>query len=133
MSFSDTKREIIANEKRYNGWTNYETWNVKLWMDNEQNSSEYWGQIAQDLYDAAESSNVFTKDEQAIIDIAARLKDEFETAKDEWLEESGKSCSMWADLLGASLSEVDWGEIAENLLEDVDKEEEDVADEADEE
>ena len=23
-------------DKEYNGWTNYETWNVALWIDNER-------------------------------------------------------------------------------------------------
>ena len=27
--------------ERYNGWTNYETWLVNLWMDNEQGSQEF--------------------------------------------------------------------------------------------
>ena len=25
----------------YNGWANYETWNVALWMDNEETSYQY--------------------------------------------------------------------------------------------
>ena len=25
----------------YNGWTNYETWNVALWMDNDETSYQY--------------------------------------------------------------------------------------------
>lgn len=29
-------------KKEYNGWTNFETWNVNLWLDNEQSSQEYW-------------------------------------------------------------------------------------------
>jgi hypothetical protein len=24
------------SDKRYNGWTNYETWNVALWLDNDE-------------------------------------------------------------------------------------------------
>ena len=28
----------MNNEKTYNGWTNYETWAVGLWIDNEQGS-----------------------------------------------------------------------------------------------
>lgn len=34
------------------------------------------------------------------------------------------SSSMWADLMGAALSEVNWREIAEHWLDDVDKTEE---------
>lgn len=29
-------------DKAYNGWTNYEIWNVKLWMGNNQGDQEYW-------------------------------------------------------------------------------------------
>ena len=27
--------------QEYNGWTNYETWNVALWMDNDETSYQY--------------------------------------------------------------------------------------------
>lgn len=29
-------------DKRYNGWVNYETWLVNLWIDNDQGEHEYW-------------------------------------------------------------------------------------------
>ncbi len=32
----------MSDEKGYNGWSNYETWNVKLWMDNDEGSYNYW-------------------------------------------------------------------------------------------
>lgn len=36
----DIRRKTMANENEYQGWKNYETWNVKLWIDNEQGSQE---------------------------------------------------------------------------------------------
>ena len=27
----------MSNTQEYNGWTNWETWNVLLWLDNEEN------------------------------------------------------------------------------------------------
>lgn len=30
--------ETTANESGYNGWSNYETWNVPLWIDNDQST-----------------------------------------------------------------------------------------------
>ena len=33
-------------EKGYQGWTNYETWAVNLWLGNEQGSHEYWQEQA---------------------------------------------------------------------------------------
>lgn len=101
---------------KYNGWTNYETWNVKLWMDNDEGSYQHYGELAQEAYDQAIAGDAYIK-------LADVLKDEYETASADWLEESGKSATVWADLLHAALSEVNWTEIAANLLEDVDKEE----------
>jgi hypothetical protein len=30
----------------YNGWTNYETWAIALWIDNDRASYDYWRDIA---------------------------------------------------------------------------------------
>jgi hypothetical protein len=88
----------------YNGWKNYETWNVALWLDNDQG----------------------TQTEMA--DLAYRYRDEpSELAKaiedfvDEMRPDLG--ASMFADLLGAALDEVDWHEIAEHYLADLEEEE----------
>jgi len=114
----------MAEDKRYNGWTNYETWNVKLWMDNEEGSQSYYSDLAQEAYNDAEADGTFTREERATLDLSAKIKDEYESAMFDWLEESGKQASVWADLLGAALGEVNWHEIAENMIDDVDKEEE---------
>ena len=106
-------------EKTYNGWTNYETWNVKLWMDNDEGSYNYWTEQAQEKYDEAEADGTFTREEQATLDLSDALKDYFEQEMAE-IQATG----MWVDLLGAALSEVNWHEIAEHMIEDVDKEEE---------
>jgi len=37
----------MAQDHKYNGWTNYETWAVKLWMDNEEPSYRYWRERAE--------------------------------------------------------------------------------------
>lgn len=108
----------MSEAKTYNGWTNYETWNVKLWMDNEQGSYNYWTATAQECYDDAEADDTFTRKERAAFDLADRLKSEHEEAMP---EVSG----MWADLLSAALSDVNWHEIAENMLDDVDEDETD--------
>jgi hypothetical protein len=38
----------MSDDKKYNGWTNYETWNVALWLDNEQSSERHWRGAAQE-------------------------------------------------------------------------------------
>lgn len=106
------------NESNYNGWANYETWNVKLWIDNEQGSSEYWREQAQSAYDAADD------EDEAVRNLARNLEDHFEQQKHELLDNANLGSSMWADLLGAALQSVDWREIAESMIGEVDKDEE---------
>ena len=107
------------NRKEYNGWTNYETWCVNLWMSNDQGSDEYYRETAQEIYDDSESDKTFTREERATLTLSDRLKDEFEEQQSELTGITG----VFADLLGAALSEVNWHEIAEHYVEDVDKEE----------
>lgn len=103
------------NTQKYNGWSNYETWLVKLWIDNDEGSYNYWQEEAQRVYDAAEESDTFTKAEQAALDLDDILKSYHEQI----IEESGVPQSGFiADLMNAAMSEVDWHEIAEALIED---------------
>lgn len=109
-----------ATEKdtTYNGWTNYETWNVKLWMDNDEGSYHHYKEIAEQTYRDAAAEKSFTRTERATLTLADALKDEYENAMADWLEESKRTASVWADLIGAALSEVNWHEIAGHLIDD---------------
>lgn len=92
--------EEPPRDTSYNGWTNYETWVLKLWMDNEQSSQEYWLEVAKN----ADSKGV----------LADQMQDEYEEAMPE-------TTGVWSDLLSAALGEVDWFEIAEYLIEEVEE------------
>lgn len=96
-----------------NGWTNYETWNVKLWLDNDQCSYAYWQETANDVWDASEPRSCFSRSDAARYDLADQVKESIEEhnplADDD---------SMYSDLLGAALSDVNWDEIANSLLEE---------------
>ncbi len=114
------------SDKGYNGWKNYETWNVALWIDNDQGSYSTRCGMAQDAYDNAEAARSFTRLERAALDLAETLKD--------WFEDQNplaSEASCFSDLLSAALGEVDWYEIAENFLEDVDKDDPDEDEEDD--
>ena len=83
----------------YNGWSNYETWLVKLWIDNDQAEQEDWLRQAED-------ANIYH--------LGRNLKEAYQEAMPEL---SG----VWADLLNAALSNVDWDEIAESLIGDAEE------------
>ena len=113
----------MSNEKKYNGWTNYETWNVALWLGNDAGSEEYWNERAQEAYDQASAEKTWTREENAAIWLRHILKGEIEDSAQDMLEAANQSASMFADLLNGALSEVNWHEIAEHYIENVDKEE----------
>ena len=102
-------------KKDYNGWTNYETWCVKLWLDNEQSTSEYWSEQAQEQFENAEirAEKYFSQSEKARFTLADQLKQQITD------EQPEMGASMYSDLLGAALSEVNWNEIANAFLEEV--------------
>ena len=89
----------------YNGWTNYETWVVKLWMDNDQGTYDYFREIVTLLPDVRPG--------------VAKL-----TALVDWLKEHHEEQvpdleGFAADLLNAAMSEVNWHEIAASLIDDM--------------
>lgn len=109
-------------KKEYNGWTNYETWNVALWIGNEESSSNYWTEEAQMSYDGSEADDTFSRDENAALDLSKKLEEFFENQAQDALEAAHAQCSWMADLMTAALSEVNWHEIAEHYIADCGKE-----------
>ena len=65
----------------YNGWTNYETWNVALWIDNDETSYEY-AKIAKD-YDHYRNMKVYrTGDGISLWDSKLNIKELDEKIKE---------------------------------------------------
>lgn len=109
---------------KYNGWSNYPTWCVKLWIDNDEGLYNEVKQLAQDCYDNAEAERNFTREERATLDFESILRDYIEE-----LEPVNNSSSMSDDLLDWVFGEVDWYEIAAAIIEDnVDKTDDDEID-----
>lgn len=115
----------MSEKKGYNGWSNYETWNVKLWMDNDEYSYRRYEEMAQEAYDDAESDETFSREDNAALSLSKTLRSEYEDALNDILENARISASVWSDLLTSALGEVDWYEIAESLLSNVEKEKDD--------
>ena len=94
--------------KTYNGWTNYETWCTKLWMDNDEYSYREYQRMARSANSAYE--------------LAKMIEAEHE-------EMMPELTGVFADLLGAAMSEVNWDEIAEHMYEDEHEDDEEEEDE----
>jgi hypothetical protein len=96
----------------YNGWKNYETWLVALWIDNDQGTYSYSRELVSEAADGEEFPKVRAADALE------------EWIKDEILPDLG--ASLASDLLNAAISEVDWFEIAENYLAELAEETSDI-------
>ena len=99
--------------EKYNGWTNYETWAVNLWLGNDESSYRWASDSAKDIWDQSAADDILSKSEQARYTLSEYLKDQFDNEDAcELLAEA----SMYTDLLRAALSEVRWYEIADAWL-----------------
>lgn len=82
--------------EKYNGWTNYETWVVNLWIGESQ---DFWDDI--------------TSNGDSVADVANMLKDYH--IDDNPLADGA---NVYTDLLGGALSSVNWHEIAQHFIDD---------------
>lgn len=101
----------------YQGWTNYETWAVKLWLDNEQSTySEVTEQARQQgingVYDLAQWLESFTEEV--------------------YVTDQAPTSGLAADLFMSAWQNVNWREIAEAYLADAEEERDDEDEEDDE-
>ena len=104
---------------KYNGWWNYETWNLKLWLDNDEVTYNMVKKKAKALIKKHEGDH--------IEDAATELK-KFNTAEldlADWLKEytldnmPELKASFYSDVLSASIREVNFQEIATHICDDI--------------
>ena len=80
----------------FNGWSSWETWNLNNWIQNDEDSYNFWRQQAVEL------------------DVQS-LADELEQAHYEPMDNMPPSWHK--DALGQALSRVNWEEVADALKE----------------
>jgi hypothetical protein len=106
------------NEKdTYNGFANYETWTVALWLGNDFATYGYWQRAAiKEKEEAPQcwqvNEGIWPADKAALFRLADRIKED--VTEDVPELDSG----LYSDLLHAALSEVDWHQVAEIFMED---------------
>ena len=76
----------------YNGWTNYETWVVNLWLDNDG----YYNNCEHRSTDAYQ--------------LGQMIRDDLEQLQPE-------VTGLWADIINAAMREVNWKEIGASFKE----------------
>lgn len=102
----------------YQGWTNYETWCVNLWLSNEEPLYRDCLQLAADVIeDDGELSGEDRPDVQRY-KLADVLKEYVDDLTEQLHPELRSGASFVTDLLSAALSEVNFYEIAEHWLAD---------------
>ena len=92
--------------QEYNGWTNWETWNFKLWLDNSEDSYTSVLFLTLEVKEAEEG--VFT------------LSKELESLANDLCEESVTfETGFFADVCNSAIKKVNFYEIAESYLEEL--------------
>lgn len=97
----------MTQDKTYNGWTNYQTWVVNIWLTNNSAADAYLREQARDCLTQASGD---------ITNAAYQLAAQIESMHDELMPET---TGVYADLLGHALRMVDWQEIAQHVIDDV--------------
>lgn len=111
---------MARDEDAYNGWTNYATWNVKLWINNSEGDSETFALYARDaVLEHCETNDdgelVTPVDDSEKNEAAEQLAKQIE----EWVDEQTPSdASCITDILRAALADIDYNEIAWSMIND---------------
>jgi len=97
------RRSETMSEEGYNGYTNFETWSMGLWWDNDEGLYEMAREAIKD--------NFWDKDD------AFKLGEWLENFTDEMFIEN-PSGSMAEEFRGKGTNHVDWQELAETMFEE---------------
>lgn len=113
---------MSETSETYNGWTNYETWVVGLWFDNDEATYTEVRDIARDwLDDPADEcdyceavGSTDNHDAHRVGELADALQAFAEDLPE--YQRATENASFVSDLLGSALGRVNWRELAESYL-----------------
>tara|TARA_R110002012_G_scaffold291409_1_gene485795 strand:- start:75 stop:401 length:327 start_codon:yes stop_codon:yes gene_type:complete len=101
----------MKQDNTYNGWSNWETWNFKLWIDNDYHTYLHFESMVE-------------ANKGKLLKIAQDLKEfaQYQERQYNRLTETGKplTSGFMVDLKGrnASINDIDYMEIAKHIKED---------------
>lgn len=96
------------SDTKYNGWTNWETWNANLWIDNDWRMSESFALQAGDLLSSYEP-------DEAIERLSGRIEEYFR-------QQMPETNGFFDDVIGMAMREVNWREIAKHYIQEFEME-----------
>ena len=95
----------------YNGYRNWATYTISVWLNNQEDEHTKWTERANELLEDKE----YDKSEAA-----SELSSELESDWEEKLGESGYDEGPLFDFMQNELNQVDWIEVANGFLDDID-------------
>ncbi len=98
--------------QEYNGYSNYFTWAVNLWWDNEEASQQHIMELAETAYDNAVANTFSTRDQVARYDLAKTFKDMVHNDNPIDPDEA----TVYSDLMSAAINWINWYELAETWI-----------------
>jgi hypothetical protein len=116
-----TYRENV-DMRKYNGWTNYETWLCASFLLNDEGAHEYWTERARETYRWARPPSYSTKLETAKYELAKAMKEDH-------LERMPEVEGFFGGIMLAGLKEVNFDEIAGHYFDDIDEDEDEETEE----
>lgn len=99
----------MADTDGYNGWSNYETWAVALWLNNDPGSQDGVHEAVRD----ARGMKSLNPRYEAMDSVRTHVRQTYlDGAEDELV-------GMCSDLFGAAVQRIDWYELADSFLSDL--------------
>lgn len=95
----------------YNGWTNYETWCVNLWWNNDSGTQEVLADLARGCWERAEASKFLSRSEVARQSLGEAIQEQVAEGMPEM------EASLYSDILRTALCDVNYREIANGVFE----------------
>jgi hypothetical protein len=96
---------FMSEHERYNGWTNYETWCLNIWIDNDQYLYERKAELIREVS--------IHYDDKQVYELSLLLESMVEELKEGVLE-----VGLLSDLLGGAIGKINFYELAEHYWED---------------